>query len=178
MGSISDARHRFEWSLAPIVTCIKFVGVRIDAIKRSSLAIRALILALGCLILLMNVTINSARTTDVTRFYDADKIDTLCQGLGLCSWAYTSRERFALVSFATGILDLILFFAVPLTHLVFLVTTLTTRFWVDLWSILKLIQQEMKLTKGFYESSRRHCIFALVLILLVIDQVGIDLGWY
>ena len=157
----------FEWSLKPLAFCTKiFVGYpfRISNKNTSKTIFRSLIIyLLGFVIFVSNLLINGPRGINVNNFnWMRKRLD------------YTSPYIFfrefpdAMLQFVVDATTIIFFVTVPTIHFIFIITVTFSQKWTDLLSVLQEIQNEMKLDEEFHRKCRRYCIFALLLLFLVI----------
>ena len=75
------------------------------------------------------------------------------------------------VLFINDLLKFSTFLLTPVIHLIFMGNILLTKKWKDLSKILQQIQRQMRLDDVFHCKLRRHCLFALCLLILVILSI-------
>lgn len=150
--------NSFEWSLKPIILWMSISGIRLNSTK--SRINRAVFLAIGCLVLLVNFLTNGF---------------SLYYFLSLLTGDYASRPAFGIAGNASGAslanMGMKHSFFVSLVlgdHLIFFIVSLTT--WKKLWALMIEIQERMKLPGSFYRRCRYVSLIGLIFLLLVAYQ--------
>ena len=153
-------RNTFEWSLSPLILCMKFVSGCILNVseKRSSKALRYSVPVLGLFYVIAHFFINGPCAL-FSENANWEKQKALFKN--------SKFNKNDLAFFASDFIKISLFLLTLLIHLIFMVNVLLTKKWGDLWLILKKIQREMKLDEVFHCRIRSHCVVALSFLILV-----------
>ena len=158
-------RNRFEWSLKPLIVCMRIaLGCNLNVkTKRTSIAVRIAVPALGFIYIIANMVVNGpCGLFSQNALYEMEKD--------------TNNEKFVQVTpmdreniaYITGdIIKFTLFLSSPVIHFIFMTNVLLTKKWSDLWKMLRNIQRQMKLDDVFHCKLRNHCLVAIGLLILV-----------
>ena len=142
----SSNKARFDWSLGPIITFMKVLGIQLVA--EQNYIVRLLFLIFGSAVLLSNILINGLS-------FVSNVLRDLSKDQAAASLLNTIVGHFAHVFFVMG------------SHIAFSIFLIASRRWRDLWVALRNIQNTMKLSEQFFVQCRKHCYFAVFLLILV-----------
>ena len=160
--------RELEWSFKPLTFVMRFVaGVPLHFTKnKPSITIRLLILLIGIFVLLFNAIINGPRGFGITRFCWMCNI-----GDYESPFLYFKDNPDAVLQFSVDVSFILIFVAVPLIHLVFMVTVLLSKNWTNMVASLKEIENKMEPSPQFYRKLRLYCLVALLHMILVLFQM-------
>ena len=161
----TGSKSSFFWSLKPLLFFAKvFVGVPLDFshFSKTPPKIRQFLFIFGYLILMWNLLINGPRGINIANFAWMDKRKNYRS-----PFIFFKDNSDALLQFVVDSTTIIFFTTVPLIQFIFLTTITWSRKWADLISTLKVIANEMKLSKSFYRKCRTSSLIALFVLLLV-----------
>ena len=173
MDSKKEKQNSFNWNLKLVEWIARFtIGAPIGLNKSiySSLPIFLIVLFLGCFIFFANLLINGPRGINISNFEwmkETQKFES--------SFLYFKMYPDAILQFVMDFTNTCFFLAIPLIHIVFLITILWSHKWKDLVFKLKLIQQEMKLSDKFHKKCRQCSIVALLIGILVQNTLTLNI---
>ena len=155
-------RNEFQWSLKPLSTCLKFVGVPLNFSSTKINAGSVKFVVIFVVIVMANLSINGPRGVEVIQ------LDFMKQVRNFDSpHLYFKANPFGLIKLVRVISGMIFFCYVPVIHFAFMTTVLCHPSWKKLIVLLEKIQMEMKLDEKFHKKCRRQCYLALVYLLVV-----------
>ena len=162
-------RNKFEWSLKPLMVCMKFVlGCNLKDSKRTNIVVRFIVPALGLFYVFANLIVNGpCGLFSNSEFYNSKKF---------LHYKYTKTDDLHIDDIIYFIFDFVkfmTFLSTPLIHLIFMAKVILTRNWQDLWRVLQKINIKMKLDDLFHCTLRKHCLLALSIFILVSENVGL-----
>ena len=157
--------NSFAWSLKPLDFASRvFVGVPLNFYNyKIHFKSRLCFILLGCFILLFHLLINGPRGFKISKF------DWMAERENYRSpFIFFKDHPDAILQFTVDVTSILFFVSTSLIHLVFWFNTvLWSQKWQDLVFVLKEIQNKMNLSEGFYRKCRRHCMVALLVLILV-----------
>ena len=156
----------FDWSLKPLIVCMKFVlGLNLGS--QTSRFARFLVPLFGFFIILCNLVFNGP--CSVTRAF-MKKMTFMSADYYNSSYTLVKSEPYAMLELVSNSCTLLFFMSTPLIHFGFMAKVLLTQNWTKLWSLLLEIQRKMKLDPKFHRQCRRHCYGALALLVFVTNK--------
>lgn len=153
-----------DWSLKPLFTCVKLVGINPPASKPTKRSNFFILIIITTTIFLLNIVINGPRILDVFKSSFIKQF----MGCEVSPWSCTKAHPELLLTFTYQIAVCAVVSFIPVIHLVFFFKSLRSfSHFRDLWLIVMKIHREIKLSKTFYKDCRKKCLFAILLLLLV-----------
>ena len=177
-----ERMNSFSWALNPLL-CVTtmFAGCPLsftrNRFRSSKSFVGFIFLCLSFFILVSHLIINGPRGIDITKFEWMDKL--LYKSLYITSHVFFfKRYPDAMLQLVVDCTSIMFFAAVSLIHLVFIVVIFLRQSWTGLVRSLKAIENEMNLSKPFYQKCRRNCIIALLFLFLVrFDHCKVCINW-
>ena len=158
-----EQKKSFGWSLKPTKQMARFaVGAPIEFIGNTFKPVYLFNIILGFFIFLANLLINGPRTINASNFEwmkETQKFDS--------PFLFFVGYPDAILQFVMDVTSICFFLAVPLIHVICLITILWSPKWKDLVFKLQLIQQELQLSAKFWQKCRQRSIIALLIGILV-----------
>ena len=160
----------FQWSLKPLILVGNLVGLPLNVAgtegnrRRIADVIRLVLVAsFCCFILVANLGLNGRNLLDFK--YLKRKLGNIS---GFDSpYEYFKANPQGLITLVRDLTNKWFFAAVPCIHFTFMAKLLLTRNWTDLWTIILRIQNKMKLDGTFHRKCRKHCIGAILYLVVV-----------
>ena len=165
MASSDEKIKKFQWSLKPLIIFLKCVGISLnisDENLHGKVFVPIIVSLLGFCIILANLYLNGPRGIEygsLEWMKDIQNYESV--------FIYFYFNSFAIVKLVKIISNIIFFCYVPLIHFTFILSVLWQSNWSELKSLLRKIQNKMKLNEEFHRKLRWQCFTALLLLFLV-----------